>query len=68
FEESGSEVKHGGAIITLGNIYLQVDASVQVLSSIYIANLAAGGSTYILEQIDDGSWQIAGRVGPMWMS
>jgi hypothetical protein len=67
FEESGFEVKHGGAIITLGNIYEQEDGSVQVAGSIYIANLAAGGSTYILEQVD-GSWKITGRVGPVWMS
>jgi len=67
FEESGFEVKRGGAIITLGNIYAQEDGSVQVAGSIYIANLAAGGSTYILEKVD-GAWKIAGRVGPVWMS
>jgi hypothetical protein len=67
FEESDFEVKRGGAIITLGNIYPQEDGSVQVAGSIYIANLAAGGSTYVLEQVD-GSWKIAGRVGPVWMS
>jgi hypothetical protein len=64
FEESGFEVKRGGAIITLGNIYAQEDGSVQVAGSIYIANLAAGGSTYILEQVD-GSWKITGLVGPV---
>jgi len=67
FEESSFEVKRGGAIITLGNIYAQEDGSVQVVGSIYIANLAAGGSTYILEKVD-GAWKIAGRVGPVWMS
>jgi len=67
FEESGSAVKQGGVIITLGNIYPQEDSSVHVAGSIYIANLAAGGSTYILEQVD-GSWKITGRVGPVWMS
>ena len=67
FEESGSEVKRGGAIITLGNIYLKEDGSVQVTGSIYIANLAAGGTTYILGKVD-GSWEITGRAGPSWMS
>jgi hypothetical protein len=67
FEESCLEVKHGGAIITLGNIYPKAGGSVQVAGSIYIANLAAGGTTYILEKVD-GSWEITGRTGPTWMS
>ena len=67
FEESGSEVKRGGAIITLGNIYLQGDGSVQIAGSIYIANLAAGGTTYILDRVD-GAWEITGRVGGTWIS
>ncbi|UCB42023.1 MAG: DUF3221 domain-containing protein [Dehalococcoidales bacterium] len=67
FEQSNLEVKRGRAIITLGNIYLKKDGSVQVAGSIYIANLAAGGTTYVLEDVD-GSWEITGRVGPTWMS
>jgi len=67
FEETGFEVKRGGAIITLGNIYPKEDGSVQVAGSIYIANLAAGGTTYILEK-SSGSWKIAGHAGPVWMS
>jgi len=67
FEETGSEVKRGGAIITLGNIYPKEDDSVQVAGSIYIANLAAGGTTYILEK-GSGSWEITGHAGPVWMS
>ena len=67
FEESGFEVKRGGAIIRLGNIYLKEGSSVQVAGSIYIANLAAGGTTYILEKVD-GFWEITGRAGPTWMS
>jgi len=67
FEKSGFEVKRGGAIITLGNIYLKEGGSVQVAGSIYIANLAAGGTTYILEKVD-GAWEITGRAGPSWIS
>lgn len=67
FENSGFEVKRGGAIITLGNIYLREGGSVQVAGSIYIANLAAGGTTYILEKVD-GAWEITGRAGPSWIS
>jgi len=67
FEESGFEVKRGGAIITLGNIYLQADGSVQIAGSIYIANLAAGGTTYILDKVD-GAWEITGRAGGSWIS
>jgi len=67
FEKSGFEVKRGGAIITLGNIYPRESGSVQVAGSIYIANLAAGGTTYILEEVDE-SWDITGRAGPTWMS
>lgn len=67
FEESGFEVKRVGAIITLGNHYLQADGSVQVAGSIYIANLAAGGTTYILNNVD-GAWKITGRIGPSWIS
>jgi hypothetical protein len=67
FEDNGSEVKRGGAIITLGNIYPKEDGSVQVSGSIYIANLAAGGATYILEK-SGSSWEITGHAGPVWMS
>lgn len=61
------EVKDGGAIITLGNIYVQADGSVQVAGSIYTASMAAGGTTYVLEKVD-GSWEITGRVGGFWIS
>ena len=67
FEESGFEVKRDGAIIKLGNIHLQADGSVQVAGSIYIANLAAGGTTYILVRIDE-AWAITGQASPSWIS
>lgn len=63
----GGRVAGNGAIITLGNIYPQNDGSVQVSGSIYVGSLAAGGQTYILEEID-GVWRITGTTGIRWMS
>lgn len=60
-------VEGNGAIITLGNIYLQEDGSVQVAASIYIANLSGGGRTHIIEKVD-GIWKITGDTGPRWIS
>jgi len=57
----------GGAIITLGNIHLQNDGSAQVAGSIYVASLAAGGATYILEK-KEGPWEITGTTGVRWIS
>ena len=66
--ETGTETVQGnGAIITLGNIYLQEDGSVKVAGSIYVANQAAGGTTYILER-ENGVWEITGRAGVSWIS
>jgi len=60
-------VKGNGAIITLGNIHFQEDGTALVSASIYIANLAASGRTYIVEHTD-GVWQIVGDTGMMWIS
>jgi hypothetical protein len=60
-------VGDGGALITLGNLHLQRDGSVQVSASIYVAPLAAGGRTYILKQVD-GDWQVTGNTGAVWMN
>ncbi|MCA9924642.1 MAG: hypothetical protein KC421_19840 [Anaerolineales bacterium] len=56
-----------GVLVTLGNIHPQDDGSVQLSAGIYIAGLAAGGQTYILEQIDD-QWTITGNTGVQWIS
>jgi hypothetical protein len=56
-----------GAIVTLGNIHPQDDGSVHVSSSIYVAMLAAGGQTYVLERVE-GTWEVTGTTGIMWMS
>lgn len=57
----------GGVFVTLGNIHPQDDGTVQVAGSIYVANLAAGGQTYIVEE-KDGVWVITGNTGVEWIS
>jgi hypothetical protein len=57
----------GGAIITLGNVHPQDDGSAHVAGSIYVAMLAAGGRTYVVEQVD-GAWEVTGTTGVIWMS
>ena len=64
---SNSTVKGNGAVITLGNIHFQEDGTALVSGGIYFANLGAGGRTYILERID-GTWQITGDTGTIWIS
>ncbi len=60
-------VQGNGAIITLGNMHVQEDGTVQVAASIYVGMLAAGGQTYVLER-RDGSWKITGVTGTAWIS
>jgi len=66
FEGGGSQVKNG-VIITLGNIHPQENGSVWVSGSIYIANMAAGGTTYVLEK-SGNVWKITGTTGGIWIS
>ena len=66
-DESTGQVEGDGVVVTVGNIHLQEDGSGLVSASIYIANLAAGGQTYIVEEVD-GSWQVTGNTGYQWMS
>jgi hypothetical protein len=65
-DENGSIVD-GGVLITLGNIHRQESGEAHVAGSIYVANLAAGGQTYILERQGDG-WVITGTTGMEWIS
>ncbi len=60
-------VEGNGAIITLGNIHYQKDGTALISASIYIANLAASGLTYIVERIDS-TWKVIGDTGVRWMS
>jgi hypothetical protein len=66
-EEDTGAVADSGVIVTLGNIHEQEDGSALVSGSIYIASLAAGGQTYIVEQVG-GVWQVTGTTGIQWMS
>ena len=60
-------VSDEGAIITLGNIDPQDETSVYVPSSIYVAGLAAGGQTYVVERME-GVWTVTGNTGVEWIS
>lgn len=55
------------AIITLGNIRFEGDRKAFVPASIYVAPLAAGGQTYVVEK-EEGKWTITGTTGTMWIS
>jgi len=66
-DEVTGGVGGNGVIITLGSIEPQEDGTVQVTASIYIGNLAAGGTTYVLEKVND-SWRIIGNAGVFWIS
>ena len=64
---NNSGVEGGGAVISMGNIHEQEDGAMQLSGSIYVANLAASGRTYILEE-QDGTWRITGDTGVIWIS
>jgi hypothetical protein len=66
-EADTGTVAEGGAQVTLGNVTPQDDGAVHVPASIYVANLAAGGQTYVLEEVD-GAWTITGNTGTEWIS
>jgi len=60
-------VSDEGVIITLGNIKYKNSGKALVAASIYVARLAAGGKTYILEK-KDGVWIVTGTTGVEWIS
>jgi hypothetical protein len=60
-------VSGGGVVITLGNIAYENNRKAVVPGGIYVANMAAGGQTYILEKIG-GTWTITGTTGTEWIS
>jgi hypothetical protein len=63
----GAVADHG-AIIRVGPIARQSGRSMHVPASIFIAPLAAGGRTYVVEQNQAGTWQITGTTGKEWTS
>jgi hypothetical protein len=60
-------VSDEGVIITFGNIKYKNSGKALVAASIYVARLAAGGKTYILEK-KDCIWTITGTTGVEWIS
>ena len=71
-EEVAKDSKTGavldsGLIMTFGNIQVQADGRIQLPASVYIASMAAGGQTYVLEK-DNGEWQVTGNTGVSWIS
>ncbi len=65
--DADGRVSGNGVIVTLGSLAIQEDGSVAVSGQIYIANLAAGLRTYVIEMVD-GVWTITGTVGPTVIS
>ena len=59
-------IKGGGAVLTLGSIFIQSDESVQVNGSIWIGNMGASGMAYTLEKQDE-VWKIIGTT-MLWIS
>jgi hypothetical protein len=66
-KDSWGTVLDDGVIITLGNINLQGDNSVQVPCRNYMAMDGGGGRTYVLRRIE-GIWHITGTTGTSWIS
>ena len=60
-------ILNGGLAITFGNIQFQMDGSVQLPASMYIASMMAGGQTYVLKNVD-GEWQVTGNTGSQWIT
>jgi hypothetical protein len=61
------QVSDKGRVITLGNNNPQNADKVLVSASIYVANLAVGGGTYVVE-LKDGLWMTTGTTGVHWIS
>ncbi len=71
-DQIGIDAKTGrlqdnGVILTLGNIKYENRDKALVSASIYVANLAAGGKTYIVEK-KNGVWTVTGTTGVQWIS
>ena len=56
-----------GAVFSVGGIDPQPDGTVQVAGSIYIASLAAGGTTYVVAK-QGAAWVVTGNTGSQSIS
>lgn len=66
-QDSWGSVLDCGVMITLGNIHLQGDNSVQVPCSYYMSGTGGGGKTYVLRHVEC-IWHITGTTGSSWIS
>lgn len=66
-EPDSDRVANEGVIIQLGNLRFDGETRALVPGSIYIANMAAGGATYIVEQ-QGSRWVVVGNTGTTWIS
>jgi hypothetical protein len=64
---SSGQVVGGGVVVSVGVIKRRGADLVHVPSSIYIANLGAGGQTYVLKKVG-GRWRVTGTTGSQWIS
>lgn len=62
-EEGWQIAGDDGIIITLGNIHLQDDGSVQLSFFMSCADVCGTGKTFVLNQ-SYGNWHVTGSVGP----
>ena len=64
-ETPGWKIAEGeGIVITLGNIHLQEDGSVQVSFFMTCADMCGIGQNFILKH-NNGVWQVTGSIGPV---
>lgn len=56
-----------GVIVQVGTIRFEGETRALVPGSIYIASLAAGGATYVVE-LQGNQWVLTGTSGPTWIS
>ena len=57
----------GSALISVGNIHLQADGSVQVPADITLGDLVGAGTVYVVEK-GDGQWRVTGNTGFKYVS
>jgi hypothetical protein len=67
FEGPNMTVAGGGVVISLGNIHPGDGETCQVYGALQVGSLDGTGRVYVLAKTD-GTWQITGTTGPVWMS